>query len=579
MACNIVIEDARMVDLDLMSIEVSGTAEDCDTVIVGLSCIDSGGPFVEVTAPVVGGAWTALFPDGGAAGCSCENVERISVFAVARCPADANCIVTPDPFKKALSCIRCPTVTLTEPELTPTAVCNADGTVSVTLKADIHNGTTEFAVVHIECGPGGIPEGGTTVTPFPVGTGGTIVQVCTYTTPVTPEPFVAIDLPDGCPPTPIDVEHQICCPDPAIVEVTLGECVDGKRRVTFDLGGDFTGTIDYGDGDSQAFSGSLLSHDYEVPPTSRTATLEVAFCEDIPIEIDGLEPCERVGACCLPDGTCEVLEEGECLGRDGVYRGDGVACEDVECPPTGACCLPDGTCAQHSEADCEELSGRYLGDGTNCADADQVGACCLPDESCADLTQCECLSRGGTFLGVGTSCAADNQVGACCLPDDSCEEITRCECLNRDGTFKGAGVSCDDVECITDGGSCFDSFGAFLCCLLYGLLLILIAAFIGQVVAAFCPFPPNTTLILTALATLAAILIVLALLKLCSWSFCRILRALIWIFEWTAIACLIAFFFCLNPVLLIVAFGFGVLAGLLLLIRPSCGWPKLLRLP
>ena len=69
------------------------------------------------------------------------------------------------------------------------------------------------------------------------------------------------------------------------------------------------------------------------------------------------------------------------------------------------------------------------------------------------------------------------------------------------------------------------------------------------------------------------------LLLLCSWSSCRIWRALIWIFEWTAIACLIAFFFCMNAVLLIVAFGFGVLAGLLFLIRPACGWPKLLRLP
>ena len=189
------------------------------------------------------------------------------------------------------------------------------------------------------------------------------------------------------------------------------------------------------------------------------------------------------------------------------------------------------------------------------------------------------MSRGGTFLGAGTNCAADNQVGACCLPDDSCEQFTRCECLRRDGTFKGPGVSCEDVECITDSRGCFESFGAFLCCLVYGLLLLLIAAFIVQVVAAFCPFPPITTLILTAAATLAAILIVLALLKLCSWSYCRILRALIWTFEWTAIACLIAFFFCMNAVLLIVAFAFGALAGLLFLIKPSCGWPKLLRLP
>lgn len=544
MACLITIEDATITDLALMSIEVTGTAVDCDSVVVGLSCFDSTGPFDEVTVPVVGGAWTALFPDGAAAGCSCEGVEQISVFAVARCRDDPNCEVTPDPFKKGVKCpSRCPTVVLTEPELTPTAVCNADGTVSVTLKAEVANDTGGLAVVHIDCGPGGVPDG-TIVTPIPDGTGATITQVCTYPTPVTPEPFVVIDLPDGCPTVPIDVAHQICCPDPAEIEVTPGECVGGKRRVTIDLGGDFTGTIDFGDGVSLVFSGSVLSHDYEVPPTSRTITIEVAFCEDIAIEVDGLEPCAPAGACCLPDGTCEVLEESECASRGGVYQGDDVACDDVVCPPptpTGACCLPDGTCAEHTQAECEILSGRYLGDGT--------------------------------------SCAVDNQVGACCLPDDSCEELTRCECLDRGGTFKGVGVRCDEIECITDNGSCFDSIGAFICCLLYGFLLILIAAFIGQVVAAFCPFPPNTTLILTAAATLGAILLLLLLLLLCSWSSCRIWRALIWIFEWTAIACLIAFFFCMNAVLLIVAFGFGVLAGLLFLIRRNCGWPKLLRLP
>jgi hypothetical protein len=580
MACQIIIEDAKVVDASLTSIEISGTAQDCDRVIVGLSCIEVGAPFIEVEVPVQGGQWTALFPDGAAAGCSCKDATAIAVFAVARCPADPNCIVTPHPFKKEVTCPAvCPIVILTEPELAPTAICNADGTVTVTLKANVSNNTGTDAIVHIECG-NGAALGITQVNLIPQGTGDTIEQVCVYTTPVTPQPFVVVDLPAGCPHTPIDVDHQICCPDPANVQVTVGDCVNGKRQVTFHFGGTFSGTIQYGDGVSEGFlSAQGLIHGYSVPPSSYTALLEIAFCNDIPIQIDGLEPCARIGACCLPDGSCEVIEESECLQRSGVFQGEGVACEDVTCPPTGACCLPDGSCAQHTQADCEALSGQYLGDGTTCATDNQIGACCLPDDSCVDLTHCECLSRGGTFLGVGTSCAADNQVGACCLPDDSCEELARCACLRRGGTFRGVGVSCDEVECISDGGSCFDSLGAFLCCLLQGLLLILILAFIGQVVAAFCFFPPNTTLILTAAATLGAILLLLLLLRLCSWSFCRALRALIWTFEWTAIACLVAFFFCMNAVLLIVAFGFGALAGLLFLIRPSCGWPKLLRLP
>ena len=222
-----------------------------------------------------------------------------------------------------------------------------------------------------------------------------------------------------------------------------------------------------------------------------------------------------------------------------------------------------------------------MGIGTTCADVNQVGACCLPDGSCEDIPRCECLSKNGTFMGSGTACASINQVGACCLPDDSCEEITQCECLRSDGSYKGIGVSCDDVECVEGGfGNCFESTGLFFCCILYGLLLAAISAFIVLIVAAFCPSPPNTTLVVAAGATLAGIALILTLLAaLCSWSFCRVLRAAIWIFEWTAIACLVAYFFCMSGALLIAALVLGVIAGLLFLIKPSCGWPKLLQLP
>jgi hypothetical protein len=583
MACEITIGDIRLVGLGPVAIEVSGSAVGCASVLVSLSCLDAtDGPFIEATAAVTGGSWTAVFPDATDARCSCDGTTRIDAFAVARCVTDPACIATPNPFKKTIKCDLCPAVVLIEPELNPSVQCNPDGTVSVTLQAQINNATGSTVIVHIGCGPGGSP------IPFPPGTvvhivsqGTTVVsQVCQYSTPVTPEPLVIIDSPTGCPPVPIEIEHQICCPDPASITVSIGECVGGMRQVTFDLGGSFSGSIDYGDGSpSQVFAGSLLSHDYAVPPTSYTATLEVAFCEDIPVAVDGLDPCEEVGACCLPDGSCETATVSDCAGKGGEFQGDGVACADTDCSPTGACCLPDGSCAQHSAADCEALSGRYQGDESLCADIDQVGACCLPGGSCVDLTQCACLARGGDFLGIGSNCVGDNPVGACCLPDDSCEALTRCACDDRDGSFKGAGTSCAQVDCITDGDSCFSSIGAFICCLLRGLLWVLIVAFIGQVVAAFCPFPPNTTLIATAAGTLLAILLLLGLLLLCSWSFCRILRALIWIFEWTAIACLVAFFFCLNAALLLVAFGFGVLAGLLLLVKPSCGWPKLLRWP
>lgn len=580
MACEININDIQLTGLTPISIEVSGTALNCDMVLVTLSCIDAtDGPFIDVTAAVTGGNWTAVFSDTSEARCSCQQTTSISAFASASCATDPGC-APPAPFKKELKCDLCPTVSLSEPELTPSAECNADGTVSVTLRAQVINNNAAPAIVHIECGPNGTPTPSTTVYPVSPGQSLLISQVCRYPSPITPAPWVNIDLPSGCPAVSIDVQHQICCPDPAIITTTIGNCVNGIRQVTFDLGGNFTGSIDYGDGSpNQSFSGSLLSHNYAVPPNSYTATLEVEFCNDIQIPVNGLNPCRQSGACCLTDGSCVVIEDGACQQQGGVYQGDGVSCMGLQCSPTGACCLPGGNCAQHSQADCDTLSGSYHGDQTDCADIDQIGACCLPGGSCTELTQCNCLSRDGEFLGIGSNCANDNPEGACCLPDDSCKTSSRCTCEDQGGRFRGAGSACDEVECVPDGNSCFSSISAFFCCILSTLLFLLFLAFIAQVVLAFCPFPPNTTLIVSAGVTLAAILLLLILLAVCSWSFCRILRALIWLFEWTAIAAVVAFFVCTNAVLLLVAFGFGVLAGLLLLIRPSCGWPKLLRLP
>jgi hypothetical protein len=40
------------------------------------------------------------------------------------------------------------------------------------------------------------------------------------------------------------------------------------------------------------------------------------------------------GACCFADGSCVVVEEPDCESQDGVYQGDGSACEPNQCEPT-----------------------------------------------------------------------------------------------------------------------------------------------------------------------------------------------------------------------------------------------------
>jgi len=39
------------------------------------------------------------------------------------------------------------------------------------------------------------------------------------------------------------------------------------------------------------------------------------------------------GACCLPDGSCQVLQESDCESEHGSYMGDGTACEPNPCQP------------------------------------------------------------------------------------------------------------------------------------------------------------------------------------------------------------------------------------------------------
>jgi len=98
-----------------------------------------------------------------------------------------------------------------------------------------------------------------------------------------------------------------------------------------------------------------------------------------------------VGACCKPDGTCEVTLVDECDAIGGIYQGDGSACDDpgVDCPePTGACCNPAGGClGDLTVGECDGFGGDWAGPGTDCEDADADGTADDCEGGCpADLT-------------------------------------------------------------------------------------------------------------------------------------------------------------------------------------------------
>ncbi len=194
--------------------------------------------------------------------------------------------------------------------------------------------------------------------------------------------------------------------------------------------------------------------------TSEMSTFNGVFTKDFEGEAKGTYgPIERrPGACCLFDGTCIEVTEDECVAQGGDYQGDGVGCDDVDCPARGACCLFDGTCIEVTEDACAMQGGDFQGVGVQCAEVDcpARGACCLFDGTCIEVTEDECAMQGGDFQGVGVGCDEVDcpARGACCLFDGTCIEVTEDACAMQGGDFQGVGTRCADVDCPGNGACC-----------------------------------------------------------------------------------------------------------------------------
>jgi len=167
------------------------------------------------------------------------------------------------------------------------------------------------------------------------------------------------------------------------------------------------------------------------------------------------------GACCLPDGSCEINSEDACLLEGGTYEGDDTDCASADCPqPEGACCVEDSGNCIDSEADiCVAFGGVWhLGESCSTFVCFPVGACCLPDGSCLDeATPEDCGAAGGSFRGDGTQCSTEDcpaPVGWCCTESGDCFDIEEAECVAFGGTWGGAASACDDPDACDTGTSC-----------------------------------------------------------------------------------------------------------------------------
>lgn len=179
------------------------------------------------------------------------------------------------------------------------------------------------------------------------------------------------------------------------------------------------------------------------------------------------EVAEGCGACCI-HGRCLLWSGDGCTTAGGLYQGDGVSCDGLQCPHIGACCDNNSGCTETSPEDC---SGRYLGDGSFCNGplgnpCPLIGACCTTTGCSEFVTRNECermrdteLQIGGRYLGDGSACTDGDETcaGACCFVTGCLDVENRFECFHEVGEipirdeFLGEGTNCDEDTC---GGAC-----------------------------------------------------------------------------------------------------------------------------
>ena len=164
------------------------------------------------------------------------------------------------------------------------------------------------------------------------------------------------------------------------------------------------------------------------------------------------------GACCFPDGSCQMLIADDCLANGGQYMGDGVSCAQANCAPpqTEACCFPppDCSCVEAPLGQCPPGTAPQ-GAGTTCdpipcSCPPLFEACCFPDASCVEAPLGQCPA-GSVPQGPGTSCAT-TECGdgggllACCFADGTCADLFLSECIAAGGVPQPS-ASCATIVC------------------------------------------------------------------------------------------------------------------------------------
>lgn len=164
--------------------------------------------------------------------------------------------------------------------------------------------------------------------------------------------------------------------------------------------------------------------------------------------------CQTPGACCLPNGSCQVLNESTCLAQAGSFVGPGTTCTASTCSAALApCCFAStGGCLTLSPANCAAAGGVSGPAGQTCSGyvCFPIGACCLPNGSCVSgVSPAQCTAQGGVFQGNGTTCTAGlcpEPTGAACFPTGFCLVLTQAQAAAAGASWQGPGTTCVDAN-------------------------------------------------------------------------------------------------------------------------------------
>ena len=164
--------------------------------------------------------------------------------------------------------------------------------------------------------------------------------------------------------------------------------------------------------------------------------------------------CALPGACCLPNGTCQLLSAADCGVAGGTFNGEGTQCTGDACAQDLCpCCFAStGGCITLPPASCIAAGGVAGPLGQTCTGyvCFPTGACCLPDGTCiGPVSPEQCAAQNGVFKGNNTVCTASTcpqPTGAACFPNGFCLQLTQAQANSAGATWKGPGTDCVDAN-------------------------------------------------------------------------------------------------------------------------------------